>query len=350
MNSAENYRRAVLFDTPERIPVACHASGAMWSLYDQNQFCDLLESHPLLFPNFKRPELPYRPSFQFNERAGVPYTDPWQCVWETDMDGIIGVVRQHPLADMSRFREYRMPDPALTDGTYPLNLEEKKRHVEACRAAGGLAQLGLPHGHTFLRLQDIRGYEDAVCDLYEENPDTLRLLDMIGTFNLHVVENLLSLNPDIMSFPEDLGMQNGPMLSPDLFRRHIKPIYRKMMQRALDSGCLIHMHSDGDIRQLVDDLVCSGVQIVNLQDLVNGIDWIERNLAHKVCIELDIDRQNVTVHGSPREIDELIRQEVSRLGSREGGLMLVYGLYPGTPIENAAAVMDAMEKYTGFFS
>ena len=350
MNSAENDRRAVLFETPERIPMTFCVNGAMWNIYDQNQLCDLLESHPLLFPDFKRPELPYRPTFLFNERAGVPYTDPWQCVWETDRDGIIGVVRRHPLADMSRFAEYRMPDPDLTDGTYPLNLEEKRRHVEACRAAGGLAQLGLPHGHTFLRLQDIRGYEDAVCDLYEENPDILRLLEMIGTFNLRVVEKLLSLKPDVMSFPEDLGMQNGPMLSPELFRRHIKPIYQKMMRRALDCGCLIHMHSDGDIRLLVDDLVCSGVQIVNLQDLVNGIDWIERNLAHKVCIELDVDRQDVIVRGTPREIDELIRQEVSRLGSREGGLMLIYGLYPGTPIENAAAVMDAMERYAGFFS
>ena len=74
------------------------------------------------------------------------------------------------------------------------------------------------------------------------------------------------------------------------------------------------------------------------------------NLVKNGGFELDVDRQDVTVRGTPREIDELIRQEVSRLGSREGGLMLIYGLYPGTPIENAAAVMDAMERYAGFFS
>ncbi len=32
----------------------------------------------------------------------------------------------------------------------------------------------------------------------------------------------------------------------------------------------------------------------------------------------------------------------------EGGLMLVYGLYPGTPLENARAVMDAMEHYSDY--
>ena len=73
-------------------------------------------------------------------------------------------------------------------------------------------------------------------------------------------------------------------------------------------------------------------------------------MAGKCCIELDIDRQSVTVNGTPADIDRFIRSEVEALGSRQGGLCMIYGLYPGTPIENAAAVMDAMEKYAFYFS
>ena len=50
------------------------------------------------------------------------------------------------------------------------------------------------------------------------------------------------------------------------------------MAPALEAGCIVHMHSDGDIRSLVDDLILSGVQVINLQDLVNGIDWIRERL------------------------------------------------------------------------
>ena len=71
-----------------------------------------------------------------------------------------------------------------------------------------------------------------------------------------------------MSFPEDLGMQVGPMLSPNDFRKFIKPVYQKLMAPARDAGCIVHMHSDGDIRLLADDLVEGGVQVINLQDLV----------------------------------------------------------------------------------
>jgi uroporphyrinogen-III decarboxylase len=153
-----------------------------------------------------------------------------------------------------------------------------------------------------------------------------------------------------MSYPEDLGMQVGPMLSPEHFRRYIRPSYHRLMAPAREAGCIIHMHSDGDIRDLVADLIDDGVQVLNLQDLVNGIDWIEARLAGKVCIDLDIDRQDITRFGTPAQIDDLVREEVERLGSREGGLMMIYGLYPGVPLENAGALMSAMERYATHFS
>ena len=153
-----------------------------------------------------------------------------------------------------------------------------------------------------------------------------------------------------MSYPEDLGMQIGPMLSPDAFRKYIKPSYQRLMAPAREAGCIVHMHSDGDIRTLVDDLIDGGVEVINLQDLVNGIDWIAERLAGRMCIDLDIDRQKITPFGTPAQIDALIREEVEKLGSREGGLMMIYGLYPGVPLENAAALMDAMEKYAPYYS
>ncbi|MHC4546291.1 MAG: hypothetical protein ACYSYL_17560, partial [Planctomycetota bacterium] len=74
------------------------------------------------------------------------------------------------------------------------------------------------------------------------------------------------------------------------------------------------------------------------------------NLKGRVCIDIDIDRQQITPFGSPGQIEKLIRQEVEKLGSREGGLMMIYGLYPGIPLENVKAIMDAMERYAGYYS
>jgi hypothetical protein len=99
---------------------------------------------------------------------------------------------------------------------------------------------------------------------------------------------------------------------------------------------------------LISDLIDSGVQVINLQDLVNGVDWIADRFRGKVCVELDIDRQLITPYGTPAQIDALIREEVEKISTPAGGLCMVYGWYPGVPLENARAVMDAMEKYAFF--
>jgi uroporphyrinogen-III decarboxylase len=181
-------------------------------------------------------------------------------------------------------------------------------------------------------------------------PKLRRLIEMVESFGVGLVQRYLGAGVEMMCYPEDLGMQRGPMLSPEHLRTYIKPIYESLMAPAHEAGCLVHMHSDGDIRDLVDDLVLSGVDALNLQDLVNGIDWIAANLKGRVCVDLDIDRQQITRFGSPKQIDALIREEVEKLGSRDGGLMMIYGLYPGVPLENIKALMDAMERYSSFYA
>ena len=75
------------------------------------------------------------------------------------------------------------------------------------------------------------------------------------------------------------------------------------------------------------------------------MDWIHDKFFGRYALELDIDRQNITVFGSPSDVRELIRREVTTLSSPSGGLMLIYGWYAGTPLENIKALMDALEEY-----
>ena len=349
MTSRENILRAIRFERPDYIPMGFHINAACWHHYDQSALQDLMESHPFLFPEFSRAER-ITPAYGLNQLKDKPYTDPWGCVWETTDDGITGSVLTHPIDVWSKFVGYTAPDPMETDGTFPINWIDIRNRVIRQRENGELVRGGLPHGHTFLRLQDIRGYENLIFDMLDDEPDLSVLMSAVEEFNYTYVMQWLDLRPDIMSYPEDLGMQVGPMLSPDHFMKFLKPIYQRLMKPARESGCIVHMHSDGDIRTLVDDLIDGGVEVINLQDLVNGIDWIAGRFAGRTCVDLDIDRQRITVRGTTVQIDELIREEVEKLGRKEGGLMMVFGLYPGTPLENIGALMDAMEKYAFYYS
>ncbi len=350
MNRRENILRAVRFEQPETIPMHFAVNSACWEHYPRQALEDLMGAHRLLFPGFRRSPEAALPRPSPWRIAGRPYTDSWGCVWETAMNGITGAVVSHPLETWEAFADFRPPDPEQQDGWTGIDWERIAENIQRTRAAGGLTVGSLRHGHTFLTLLYLRGYENLVFDMADGEPRLGRLIAMIEEFNLHIVQRYVELGVEVMAFPEDLGMQKGPMLSPEHFRKYIKPVYRRLMAPARANGCVIHMHSDGDIRELVDDLLEGGIEVLNLQDLVNGIDWIRDRLAGRVCIDLDIDRQAVTRFGSPEQIDALIREEVAKLGSRKGGLMLRYGLYPGVPLENVRALMDAMERYAGTYS
>lgn len=346
----ENYLKAVRFEQPDYIPITFVINDSCWHHYPQEALFELIEQHPLLFPDYKRPMVPYVPDYANVARANSPFTDDFGCVWETSDNGITGTVTKHPLSDWKFFDSYTFPDPDKCMGIGPMDWSQEKKRLQRMKDNHQPVIGGLRHGHTFLQLCDIRGYENLMFDFADAEPRLSHLLEGVEAFNAAIVKKYVDMDVDVISYPEDLGMQVGPMLSPKHFIKYIQPSYKRLMALARDKGMIVHMHSDGDIRLLADDLVDDGVQILNLQDLVNGVDWIAQRFRGRVCIELDIDRQNITPLGSVKDIDRLIREEVSTLGCKAGGLMLIYGLYPNVPLENVGAVMEAMERYSTYYS
>jgi hypothetical protein len=322
---------------------------ACWHHYGRQALLELMDEHRMLFPDLKGDSEPV-PELAPFERAATPYTDAWGCAWETTDDGITGAVTGHPLADWTGFGGFIPPDPETTNGVMDIDWDAIENKIIKAESDGKRFAGTLEHGHAFQRLSYLRGYENLLLDMADNETRLWRLIEMVENFSAEIVRRHLDSGVGMMRYPEDLGMQVGPMLSPEQFRRYIKPMYEHLMTPAREAGCLVHMHSDGDIRALVNDITLSGVDALNLQDLVNGIDWIAANLKGKVCIDIDIDRQQITRFGTPEQIDALIREEVEKLGSPQGGLMMIYGLYPGVPVENVGTVMDAMERYAGFYS
>ncbi len=329
-----NLLRAIHFDHPAQIPMSFHINDSCWHHYPQEEIARLIDAHPRLFPA-GAPSLPHAPEYMPYARKDAPYTDVFGCVWETADDGITGSVHTHPLSDLSKLGEYAFPAPP--------ELKDELGWVTP-PSDGVLGQGFVRHGHTFLQLQDICGYTNLLYAMVDGDANLKILIERLCEYNLAVIDNYLQAGCRFIGIPEDLGMQVGPMLSPDQFREYILPSYHRMAAAVHDAGATLHMHSDGDIRSLWQGLATGDFHAFNLQDRVNGLDWIEENLKGRICIDLDIDRQDVTVRGTPKDIHAWIDECVLRLGDPAGGLMMIYGWYPGVPLENAEALMDAMER------
>ncbi len=350
LSQRDNQLRAIFFQKPEWIPVVYSINPSYYFAGDVGEILDFQARHPALFPGFVRPdEKAFLQNLRNNltgvMRFGQKFVDDFGCTWETPMEGMTGTVTQHPLSDLGRVKTHLFPNPEKQTGIGPIDWEMERKKIQDLKRAGVLTSGKLRHGHTFLQLTDLCGYQNLTYFMEDEEPELEELIEKITCFNCEIIRRYIDLGAEMIMIPEDLGMQSGPMISIKNFRKYIKPSYQKMMNMAREAGRIVHMHSDGDIRSLAFDIIDGGCRVLNLQDLVNGIDWIRDNLKGRTCIELDIDRQKITYAGSPKDIDDLIREEVEKLSSPAGGLMLIYGLYPGTSMENAEAVARAMEKY-----
>jgi len=106
---------------------------------------------------------------------------------------------------------------------------------------------------------------------------------------------------------------------------------------------MVEFHSCGFIRDILDDLIDLGVEIVHSQVGCMDLPELARRFGGRICFEADFDRQRL-----PRESPQWVRDEVFRiaecLGSPKGGLFIVAEVAGATPLANVEAYLAALAE------
>ena len=264
--------------------------------------------------------------------------DDWGCLWHYPGRDLDGQVIEHPLDDWDKLDSWQPPSAAK-------RVAEIRKKAEDRTAEQEPESAGLEHGFLFLRLTYLRGFENFMVDVAERDPRIYELRDIVADYWYQVTEAYLDCGATHINAADDLGLQDRLPIAPDAWRDLIKPPYADIFGLARQRGYTAHLHTDGYIVDIIPDLIEVGVTDLNPQDLVNGLDNLVRLAKGKCHISLDIDRQNITAFGTPAEVDAHIETCIRTLGSPQGGLSLIWGVYHGTPIDNIEAAVRAMQKY-----
>jgi hypothetical protein len=268
----------------------------------------------------------------------------WSERWIYPLDSLDGICIEHPIASWDALKTYIPPDPdVFTDW------KQTKINFQKNNEQGHVNHGGTDHGFIFLRLTYLRGFENLMIDIAEERPELFDLIKIVENYWFEVVKRWIDCGVTTIGFGDDMGMQNASPISLDDWRKYIKPSYKRIFSYCRAHGVHTSLHSDGYILDIIPDLIECGVSSINPQDLVNGLDNIKRLAWGKVYIHLDIDRQNITVFGTPEEVDAHIFNCIKTLGSPKGGMSMVWGVYPGTPIGNIEACVKALDKYATYW-
>lgn len=336
MNSRERVNRAIRFQGPDRAPISHAVLPAA-----QLQYGPALEEILAEFrEDFGWDGLEdmtmdeYPPVYKQGTQV-----DSFGTVWRVERMGVCGIPVGWPLADLSRYDAYRWPDD------FPAG-PPRRRQYSGHRC--GLDDRWYARGAWityFEQLQQLRGMENLLVDIAEESADFYRLLDDLLAFNLRWVEKWVALPYEGLHFADDWGDQRGLMIRPAAWRRIFKPRYAEMFRRVREAGMHVWFHSDGRINEIFGDLIEIGVNVVNSQTSVVGLDWVAANVRGKIAFRTDIDRQRVMPFGAPAEVDEEVQRVLESCGTHRGGVIACGEVGPDVPLANIRAMYEAFRKY-----
>jgi len=339
-----NFLKTIYFDGPEWTPCSVSLMMATWMKY-REELDAIVTKHPRLFPGFRKGEVDYDfPNASPLYEAGR-HTDAWGVVWNNIRRGLDSYVEVHPLADWNAFQTWKPPDPLTQADFGPMpDWEQVRKGFEAAKARGDIASGGwLAHGFFFMKLYYLRGFENLMLDMANDDRRLRKLITIIENYNVAVIQKQLELGAEYMSVGEDLGMQHALPISPQMWRRFVKPTYERMFGPCRDRGIPVYLHSDGHILEIIPDLMDVGVTIINPQIRANGLKGIRDVIKGRMAMNVDLDRQ-LFPFASHAEIEDHISTAYETLHLREGGLMLHAECEPDVPLDRIETICTVLEK------
>jgi len=230
-------------------------------------------------------------------------------------------------------------------------LSEMACRAKALRASSDRAIIGLFGGNMFeipymlYRMDNyllyMSLYPEAVVQLSEKLCD-------IHMKNLEKWLGAVGPYIDIVLFGDDLGGQNGPLFSPEMYRQYYKPFHHKLWNRARDlADVKVMLHCCGGVRELLDDLIAAGMDAINpVQISCSGMDAGELKARFGKNLTFwggGCDTRDMLPNAPPEQVARHVKEQVNLL-SPGGGFVFqqVHNILANVPPENITAMFDAI--------
>ena len=271
------------------------------------------------------------------------YIDEWGITWERK--DIYNNVKVHPLKgkDIEYAKKYKFPDPKKPERFKKLEYLLKNFGSEYFIGSDTSSNFFDPACH-------LRGMEDLMIDMAEDNDVLKILLRELEEFCITVSMESIDRGADWVWMGDDLGSQEGMLISPDMWRRYIKPRMKKVIDilRDYKKDVIIAYHSCGSIRPIIEDLVDIGINVLNpIQESAQNMNQLEikKEFGDKVTMMCGLDTQNFLLNASEEEIEEMVYKKIDELGYNGGFIFGVsHAIQPDIPMENILTMFKALDE------
>ncbi len=237
---------------------------------------------------------------------------------------------------------YRPDDPRR----FPVNWEQVKREIGNC----GQATILHIHG-PFWQLREWVGLE-TLCLLMVDDPQfVLEMVDFWRRFTLQLLARVLAeIHVDIVFVSEDMAYKAHSMISPEMARRFLLPVYRDWHALLSTMGCtILEMDSDGYVAELLPIWAEAGFNCCFPLEIAAGNDPLayRQRFGHRIAFHGAIDKRALAKGG------EEMRRAVYDIAEpllADGGYLpsCDHALPSDIPWPHMVAYTDLLARLTGW--
>ncbi|HJN18756.1 MAG TPA: uroporphyrinogen decarboxylase family protein [Armatimonadota bacterium] len=339
MTTEERVLAALDHGESDRVPV--------WTMINSAAVYRHFAPRDFDFAALTGPADPFSPAFQQLYRAAchglgidVTFTNvnpfpreaqPGQTHW-----------RKRPLKtldDLARFTP-AVPSYGELVGAYVASFTE-------IQAALAPHTLYVCQGTASIQYYNVTGLELFCVAMYEAPGDVGRVLDAYS--EAHRVQTRIYADHQLAPVYQvscDIGGKSGVLFSPDYLRREVLPRLKREIEPLKQAGIKVIVHSDGDIAEVLDDLVAIGVDGINPLEVSAGMDLaaVKKRYGRNLVLVGNVDAAHVLPFGCPADVEQDVRRCV-RDAAAGGGYFLDTSageIMASVPVGNALAMFDAV--------
>lgn len=241
-----------------------------------------------------------------------PVTDEWGITWSSQ--GSYPEIFPLKEALIEDLEDYSWPFP---EKTWDLKEIEKKASDYHNSSYAVVAKAVFSGGGILERCCYLRTIDQFFIDFYENEEFARFLIEKVTEVELALWDMYLdAVGPyiDIFQRASDLGTQLSMFISPELFRKFLKPYEMKVMSfiksKVPQAKCWFH--SCGAVADLIEDFIEMGVEILNpVQPSAAGMNSYElkKRFGNRICFHGGIDIQKAL----PGSLDDVKREAETRI-------------------------------------
>ena len=203
-------------------------------------------------------------------------------------------------------------------------------------------------GKVFTCVSWLMGLEGLSFALADDPDLVAAIFERVGRFQYRVIENMLHFDcVGAVWHADDIAFKTQLLISPRVLRAHVFPWYTEMNRLAHAKDRLVVYHSDGNLQEVVEDIIDCGFDGLNpIEPPAMDITAIKRQYGRRISIIGNIDLGYTLTRGTPAEVRAEVRQRIRDLAPGGGYAVSSSNSVPEyVPLANFNAMREATFEY-----